>query len=36
MKLNDSAYAEVIRAEEICTCHHCGRILYIEPATAEA
>ncbi len=28
MKLNDSSYAEVIRAEEICTCHHCGRILY--------
>jgi len=35
MKLNDSAYAEVIKSEEICTCHHCGRILYLEPQTAE-
>jgi predicted nucleic acid-binding Zn-ribbon protein len=35
MKLNDSAYAEVIKSEEICTCHHCGRIIYVEPATAE-
>ncbi len=34
MKLNDSAYAEVIKSEDICTCHHCGRILYIEPQTA--
>jgi len=36
MKLNDSAYAEVIKSEDICTCHHCGRILYIEPQTADA
>jgi predicted nucleic acid-binding Zn-ribbon protein len=36
MKLNDSAYAEVIKSEDICTCHHCGRILYIEPQTIEA
>ena len=35
MKLNDSAYAEVIKSEEICTCHHCGRILYLEPQTAD-
>ena len=35
MKLNDSAYAEVIKSEDICTCHHCGRILYIEPQTEE-
>jgi len=34
MKLNDSAYAEVIKSEDICTCHHCGRILYIEPQSA--
>ncbi len=35
MKLNDSAYAEVIKSEDICTCHHCGRILYIEPQIEE-
>jgi predicted nucleic acid-binding Zn-ribbon protein len=35
MKLNDSAYAEVIKSEDICTCHHCGRILYIEPQNDE-
>jgi len=35
MKLNDSAYAEVIKSEDICTCHHCGRILYLEPQTAD-
>jgi len=36
MKLNDSAYAAIIKSEEINTCHHCGRILYLEPQTAEA
>ncbi len=36
MKLNDKTYSEVIRADEICNCPHCGRILYIEPVTAEA
>jgi predicted nucleic acid-binding Zn-ribbon protein len=36
MKLNDFAYAEVIKSEDISTCHHCGRILYLEPQTAEA
>jgi len=35
MKLNDSAYAEVIKSEDICTCPHCGRILFVEPQTAE-
>ncbi|NOR55084.1 MAG: hypothetical protein GQ531_02640 [Sulfurovum sp.] len=35
MKLNDKTYSEVIRADEICNCPHCGRILYIEPVTAE-
>ena len=30
MKINDSAYAELIKSEEIITCHHCGRILYLE------
>lgn len=36
MKLNDKTYAEIIRAEEIINCPHCGRILYLEPVTAEA
>ncbi|RLA63296.1 MAG: hypothetical protein DRQ78_07045, partial [Epsilonproteobacteria bacterium] len=29
MKLNDKTYSEIIRADEICNCPHCGRILYI-------
>jgi len=36
MKLNDKTYAEIIRADEIINCPHCGRILYLEPVTAEA
>jgi predicted nucleic acid-binding Zn-ribbon protein len=36
MKLNDSAYASIIKSEDIHTCHHCGRILYLEPQTTEA
>ena len=36
MKLNDKTYAEVIKADEICNCPHCGRILYLEPVTAKA
>ncbi len=36
MKINDKAYTEVIRGEEIATCPHCGRILYLEKETAEA
>ena len=35
MKLNESTYATVIKSEEIITCPHCGRIMYIEPQTAE-
>jgi predicted nucleic acid-binding Zn-ribbon protein len=35
MKLNDKTYSEVIKADEICNCPHCGRILYIEPVTEE-
>ena len=35
MKLNDKTYSEVIKGDEICNCPHCGRILYIEPVTAE-
>ena len=30
MKINDKTYAEVIKAEEIVNCPHCGRILYKE------
>jgi predicted nucleic acid-binding Zn-ribbon protein len=30
MRLNDHTYAEVIKGEEITTCPHCGRILYLE------
>ncbi len=36
MKLNDKTYSEVIKADEICNCPHCGRILYIESVTEEA
>ena len=35
MTINDKVYAEVIRGEEITTCPHCGRILYM-PASEEA
>ncbi len=35
MKLNESTYATVIKSEEIITCPHCGRIMFIEPQTAE-
>ena len=30
MKINDKIYAEAIKAEEIVSCPHCGRVLYIE------
>jgi hypothetical protein len=30
MIINDKIYADVIKAEEITTCPHCGRILYVE------
>ena len=30
MLINDKIYADVIRGEEITTCPHCGRILYVE------
>jgi predicted nucleic acid-binding Zn-ribbon protein len=30
MKISDKFYADVIKSEEITTCPHCGRILYIE------
>ena len=34
MKINDKTYAEVIKAEEIINCPHCGRILYKEDEVA--
>jgi len=30
MLINDKIYADVIKGEEITTCPHCGRILYME------
>lgn len=36
MKLNDSAYATLIKSEELLTCPHCGRIMYLEAETEEA
>lgn len=30
MLISDKIYADVIRAEDITTCPHCGRILYVE------
>ncbi|MEZ4693251.1 MAG: C4-type zinc ribbon domain-containing protein [Aliarcobacter sp.] len=30
MKINDKTYAEVIKAEEIVNCPHCGRILFLQ------
>ena len=36
MKLNDNTYASLIKSEEIITCPHCGRIMYLEVQTEEA
>jgi predicted nucleic acid-binding Zn-ribbon protein len=33
MIINDKIYADVIKAEDITTCPHCGRILYVETAS---
>ncbi len=30
MRLSDKIYADVIRADEIITCPHCGRIIHVE------
>jgi len=35
MKINDKTYADVIKAEEITTCPHCGRVLYVENEETE-
>lgn len=36
LTINDKTYADVIKGEEITTCPHCGRILYIETEDATA
>jgi predicted nucleic acid-binding Zn-ribbon protein len=36
MKISDKTYSEVIKGEEITTCTHCGRILYLEEADQDA
>jgi len=35
MAINDKTYSEVIKGEEITTCPHCGRLLYMEPVSEE-
>ncbi len=35
MKLNDNTYATLIKSEELLTCPHCGRIMYLEVETEE-
>ncbi|MGM0623302.1 MAG: zinc ribbon domain-containing protein [Campylobacterota bacterium] len=35
MKINDRTYADIIKSEEIVTCPHCGRILYLEDSGEE-
>ena len=35
IKINDKTYADVIKGEEIVTCPHCGRVLYIETEETE-
>ncbi|MDO9208494.1 MAG: zinc ribbon domain-containing protein [Sulfuricurvum sp.] len=32
MAISDKVYSEVIKGEEIVTCPHCGRLLYLEPS----
>jgi len=36
LTINDKTYSDVIKGEEITTCPHCGRLLYIEPEEATA
>ncbi|MDH5465341.1 MAG: zinc ribbon domain-containing protein [Thiovulaceae bacterium] len=31
LKISDKVYSDVIKGEEIVTCPHCGRIIYIDP-----
>ncbi len=32
MAISDKVYADIIKGEEIVTCPHCGRLLYLEPS----
>jgi len=36
MKINDKVYSDLILGEDIVTCPHCGRVLYIEDKKEEA
>lgn len=36
MKINDKAYSDLIKGEEIVTCPHCGRVLYLEQNSESA
>jgi predicted nucleic acid-binding Zn-ribbon protein len=35
MKINDKTYADVIKGEEITSCPHCGRVLFVENEETE-
>ena len=35
LKISDKVYADVIKGEEIVTCPHCGRIIYIDAQESE-
>jgi len=35
MKINDKTYSDLIKGEDIITCPHCGRVLYIEVEEAQ-
>ena len=36
MKINDKSYSDLIKGEEIVTCPHCGRVLYLEVESENA
>lgn len=36
MKISDKSYSDVIKSEEIVTCPHCGRIIYVESKSSES
>lgn len=36
MKISDKSYSDVIKSEEIVTCPHCGRIIYIDSESSES
>ena len=35
LKINDKTYAEVIKGDELTSCTHCGRIIYLEESPVE-